>query len=248
MSLRAKLLALFAGFGVLPIVALGVYGYFRSVQSVEQLIRERTSAIAEDIAGEIQSRYALRQSDLLLFADNAETQRLYEAHAAGDPARYASALDSADAYLREAWSVLGSSYTAIAFRDSQGNQLYGLGDQRAGGVNEATIGLIDRGVLFPLVQPVRDARSGSETGMMEVTVRLQALLPREVLSAAFGERGYSVVLDRAGSEVLHHPRATFMRQPMSDLLGPTRTPQPQPCDGSPGHASTSAPSSCCPTT
>lgn len=57
MSLRGKLLALFAVFGVLPVVALGVYGYVRSLESVEDLIRERT---AIDGADEVDPELDLR--------------------------------------------------------------------------------------------------------------------------------------------------------------------------------------------
>ena len=38
MSLRAKLIAVFALFGVAPIVALGVFTYVRSMQAVEDLV------------------------------------------------------------------------------------------------------------------------------------------------------------------------------------------------------------------
>ena len=75
MSLRAKLIALFALLGVVPIVALGVFTYIRSMQAVEDLVATRTLGIAQRAADEIGSRYALRQSDLLLLSENAETQR-----------------------------------------------------------------------------------------------------------------------------------------------------------------------------
>ena len=38
MSLRAKLIAVFALFGVIPVVALGVFTYVRSMQAVEDLV------------------------------------------------------------------------------------------------------------------------------------------------------------------------------------------------------------------
>jgi hypothetical protein len=38
MSLRAKLIAVFALFGVAPIVALGVFTYVRSMRAVEDLV------------------------------------------------------------------------------------------------------------------------------------------------------------------------------------------------------------------
>ncbi|MDP2957827.1 MAG: ATP-binding protein [Longimicrobiales bacterium] len=220
MSLRAKLLALFAVFGVLPVVAVGVYGYVRSLESVEDLIRERTAAVSTRIADEIESRYALRLSDMLLFADNTETLRLYQTHAADDSAGYAAAGVAADAFLRQAWDVVGSSYRAIAFRDSAGTPLYARGDNeaRSGSGETQTFGA-SRG-FFTLVQSVRETGSGREYGSVEATVRLQALLPEEALSVSFGAEGYSAVLDRGGGRVLFHPDRTYLSQPLSDLLGP----------------------------
>ena len=220
MSLRAKLLALFAVFGVLPVVALGVYGYVRSIESVEGLIRERTAAVTTRVADEIGAHYALRLSDMLLFADNAETLRLYQTHAAGDSAGYAAARVAADAFLRQAWNVVGSSYRAVTFRDSAGTPLYGLGDREAGGGSgEAQTFGASRG-FFTLVEPVREAGSGREYGSVEAIVRLQAMLPAEALSVSFGAEGYSAILDREGGRVLYHPHRTHLTQPLSDLLGP----------------------------
>lgn len=220
MSLRAKLLTLFAVFGVLPIVALGAYGYLRSLESIEDLIRERTAVITARIAGEIQARYALRQSDLLLFADNAETLRLYQTHAAGDSVGHLSARLAADAFLRQAWEVVGSSYRTITFWDSAGTRLYVLGDRWARSESgEARTPGDPRG-FFTVTEPIRDAGSGHEYGSLKAVVRLQALLPAEALSASFGAEGYSVILDRENGRVLHHPSRSYLRQPVSELLGP----------------------------
>ena len=220
MSLRAKLLALFAAFGVLPVVTLGVFGYFRSLKSVEDLIRERTAAVTARIADEIQSRYALRQSDLLLFADNAETLRLYQTRAAGDSAGYVAARVAADAFLRQAWDVVGSSYRAITFRDSAGTRLYGLGDREASSESGETQSLGDSRELFTVLEPIRAAGSGRHYGSLEAAVRLRALLPEEALSLSFGAAGYSVILDRRNGRVLYHPQRAHLSQPLSDLLGP----------------------------
>ena len=220
MSLRVKLLALFAVFGALPVVALGVYGYFRSLESVEDLIRERTAAATARIADEIQSRYALRQSDLLLFADNAETLRLYQTRANGDSAGYAAARVAADAFLRQAWNVVGSSYRAITFRDSTGTRVYGLGDREASDGSGEMPSLGDSRELFTVVEPIRADSSGRKYGNLEAVMRLRALLPEEALSLSFGAAGYSVILDRGNGRVLYHPLRTHLGQPLSDLMGP----------------------------
>jgi signal transduction histidine kinase len=70
------------------------------------------------------------------------------------------------------------------------------------------------------MEPVREAGSGRKYGSLEAVVRLQALLPEEALSLAFGAEGYSVILDRGNGSVLLHPQRTHLGQPLSELLGP----------------------------
>ncbi len=105
MSLRAKLIAIFAVFGVTPIVALGVFTYIRSMQAVEDLVAVRTADIAQRVAEEMADRYAVRQSDLLLLAENAETQRLYRTRAEGNGEEVREAFDAADRYLSKASNI-----------------------------------------------------------------------------------------------------------------------------------------------
>ena len=133
MSLRRKFLTLFSVFGVLPVVALGVYGYLGSMESVRDLVQERTAAIADQLSGEIQSRFALRKSDLLLLGENAETLNLLQASATGDSAELAAARASADTYLRQVWGVVGSSFRSVTLRNSTGVRVFGIGDGPAGG-------------------------------------------------------------------------------------------------------------------
>ena len=68
MTLRAKLLALFAVLGVVPILALGIFNTIRSMEALEGLIAARTDSIARRAVEDISIRYAQRQSDLLLLA------------------------------------------------------------------------------------------------------------------------------------------------------------------------------------
>jgi signal transduction histidine kinase len=219
MSLRAKLLGLFAIFGVLPVVAVGVYGYLRSLESVRDLIRERTGAIATQLAGEIESRYALRQSDLALFSGNAETLRLFRTRAEGDSAAVEQARASAEAFLDQAWDVLGASYSAVLLRDSSGALIQQLGFGWPGASEQGVIG--DEREFFTVLQPIHDPDSGRELGTVEAVVRLRTLIPGEAMSASFGAEGYSVVLDRTSGRVLHHPNRRYLSQSAAQLTGPS---------------------------
>jgi len=219
MSFRARLLVLFAVLGILPIVGVAIFGHVRSIQSVEALVRERTAAIADRIAAEVGDRWALRESDLLLFAENMETQQLYRAFASGDTARIAAARSSADSYLAEAWNVLGSSYLGIEYRDTDGRAIHALGDIRRPRSYEAATSAGGLRESFVVTRTIRDVESGAELGTLAAAMRLRELLPREALATSFGRDGYSVVLDRSANQVLHHPRRAFLRRPTSELLG-----------------------------
>jgi len=219
MSFRAKLLALFAVLGVAPIVALGVFNYIRSIKAVESLIASRTATIAERAATDIAESYAFRQSDLLLLAENAETQRLCQARLTGDAGAIETAYGMADAYLRRAWEVIAPPYRWIEFRDTAGDLLYSLGVDRMERTRAEEFGGPELQDVILVVQPIRDIEGSGEFGTLVAAVRARALIPDDALAASFGRAGYSVILDRASEQVLFHPRRAFLRQHAAVLLG-----------------------------
>ena len=127
MSLRARILALFLGLGVLPILLLGVMGYARSTRAVRGFLEEQTAAIAHQVASELKDRYDRRLSELLLLAENAETQLLYQVHADFGSASRDSTLLGISGYLSSAWARFGGSYRAIEFLDLEGRSIHSLG-------------------------------------------------------------------------------------------------------------------------
>jgi signal transduction histidine kinase len=209
MTLRAKLLTLFAVLGVVPILALGVLNYARSMQGLERLLQSRTGAIAQGTADAIRELYAQRQSDLLLLAGNAETQSLFRARADGASAAWHAALASADPYLRRAWEVVGSPYQWMELRDATGSILYALGSHSGPAAD-----------VVEVRQPIRSLESSGDLGTLVTALHLRAILPRQWLDTTFGQEGYSVVLDRDGDLILHHPVRAFVQQRRSRLLGP----------------------------
>ncbi len=219
MSLRAKLILLFITLAVVPLTALGAFDYVHSVSALDALIASQTQAIAGRAAAEITDRYSLRESDLLLLADNAETQQWYRAHATGDPARYAAALADASAYLKQAWAGVSRSYQQVEFLDTAGTVLYRLGGESA----EPMIpGLARAGseVRLTMREPVPGASGQRPLGLVIAVVRPEALLPAEALATRFGRSGYTVVVDRSGGRVISHPLRAFLGSPSAALLGP----------------------------
>jgi signal transduction histidine kinase len=209
MTLRTKLLALFAALGVVPILALGVFNYARSMEALEGLIRSRTSTIARRAAEEIGQLYAQRQSDLLLLSENAETLNLYRAYVDGDPAVWDKAFASANPYLQHAWEVVGSPYQWLEFRDTAGAVLYELGSNPGPSPD-----------AIEVRQPIRDLETSCDLGTLATAIHLDTILPHEWLDTSFGQEGYSVVFDRENDIILHHPLRAFVQQSTSMLIGP----------------------------
>jgi signal transduction histidine kinase len=215
MTLRAKLLSLFAALGVTPFLALGVFNYARSMEALEGLIRSRTDSIAQHAAQEIGHLYAQRQSDLLLLAENAETQRLFLAHTQGNPDAWEAALSAARPYLERAWEIVGASYRWVEFRDPESVVLYFLESDPSARKQQTGPGFD----MLELEQPIFDIETSRELGTLSTSIHLDAILPRERLDTSFGQDGYSVVFNRKTGLILYHPRRAYIQQNASELLG-----------------------------
>lgn len=221
MSLRAKLLLLWGGLAVAPLLAIGVFEYFHSIRSLHALIASQAAAISERAAVEVADRYALRISDLLLMAENAETQRFFEAYAAGNGADLAQAREAAESYLDQAWELFGSSYLWIELRDSADVSLLRFGGLPGPSPDESRVGPAGLRRSTLLVQPVLDSGGGRELGRVVARVPLDRILPQEHLEVTFGRAGYSTVIDRATDRVLFHPQERVEGGMASALLGPS---------------------------
>lgn len=222
MSLRARILALFLGLGVIPILLLGAVGYARSMTAVRRLLEAQTSGVARRTAAEIENLYELRLSELLLLAENAETQRLYAARSGGSPMFVDSALEAASDYLSDAWSRFRGSYRRIDLLDLEGRPILSLGAGSASGVPPVAVAAEapDLSLAARLLVPVLDLGSGEKTGTLVAMVPLRVILSDEALRSTFGRSGYTVVVDRRAGEVLYHPSRRYVHQPLSALLGP----------------------------
>lgn len=214
MSLRNRLLTLFAVFAVLPLGVLGIYQYVRAQRAVGALIESQTALLAVRAADQLDDRWALLRSDLLFLAENAETQRIYAAERAQDTTAIRTAVESADAFFRQAWEQFGPAYDRIELQSRTGAVLYRLSDAEWGGppALRATSAI-------EAVEPVRELGSGMPRGRVVARPRLSVLLPEEALESRFGDDGYTLVLNRETGRILHHPRRSWVDQPAARLLG-----------------------------
>jgi signal transduction histidine kinase len=232
-SLRARFLALFAVLAVVPLVAVGVFDYLHSMRALESLVAEQVEPIVDRSVDELRERLAVTESNLLLLARNAETQRLFEAQRSGDAAAISAARAGLQPFMRQVWTALRSSLAWAELRDASDTVLYRLPEDLDAGRQPAVEGgeerLADDAGLLEERRPfdpslMRVARpveaDGRVVGSLHAAVVVEAVLPREALEARFGEAGRSVVVDRARGQVLYHPLHMYRNQPLSVLAGP----------------------------
>jgi signal transduction histidine kinase len=222
MTLRTRFFALFTLLAVIHLVAVGAFGYVRSMRAVESLVATQVGEIARSAARELQDRYALHEANLLLLAQNTETQSLLQALATGDSSAIATARATATPYLEYAWQVLGAQYAWVELRESGGRILHRMGGDpgAATGAPGAPASYGSSGWLR-LQEPIFDAERSRQVGTVTAGVIPDAMLPFEALERRFGASGYSVVFDRSTGRVLYHPRHAYWQRSIAEVAGPS---------------------------
>ena len=59
-------------------LSISIVFYFRSINSVRNILKSQTSIIAKRVSGEIENRYSSCVSDMILLCENRETQDFYQ--------------------------------------------------------------------------------------------------------------------------------------------------------------------------
>jgi signal transduction histidine kinase len=206
MSLRSKLLGLFLALAVVPLVAVGIFGSAQSLRALEALLSRETLAVAGDAADALGQQLARQESDALLLGENTETQRLYAVP--GSDRRVA--LAQADTFIRAAWKQMAGEYRSLELLDARGAVLYQIGNSDAGIPIGATR-------TVPVERAITDPGSGETRGSLVLQASIHALLPREMLERRVGNRGYTIVIDRAADRVMYHPHMAWTGQAATRL-------------------------------
>lgn len=222
MSLRTKFLVLFILLGVVPLLALGFLSYGQGTRALEDLLSDRTGAIASRAAETISLRYARSLSDLMFLGNNAETQGLLETSLLSEELSAASTRAETLSFLDSAWQTVGTTWDWAEIRDAGGRVIHRLGNpSREQEVLETPVPPAGRTeyLVTLSVDGTGDHRD-SHLGSIRGSLLLPEILPRGEMEAGFGELGYSVVIDRDRNRVLFHPRTAPRQTSLSFLLGP----------------------------
>ena len=226
-----------------PLTTVGILDYFRSERLVERLVIAQTDTVAHRAAKAIVDRYAIVASDVLLFGENAEVQRLIAELARGDSSSVRLARAAAEDYLGSVWRLAEHTYVSAELRDETGRVLWhgtddsapGLisaGQRRAGAASDsATQGrsgntqAADLGELLAITEPLREVVSGRVVGTIVLVPKPDVLWSRDALGPSFGRTGYGAIIDRRANRVLAQtdrsvpvisPRALFGKEWSAD--------------------------------
>lgn len=198
-SLRSKILAMYFGLALLPMVLVGAGSYVQSVRSLASLVQAKLQATADQASLEIASRRRALESSLQMLGASRYAQGLMASGQAGAAPR-------PDSYL---WSVIGPSFGRVEFRTSSGAVVAELvGEAQAASSSCAASDQVAIGV--PL------AGEGGPTGEVIGHVPLRSLLPDQALQVRIGRTGQTLVADRRTGEVLYDARCA------SGAVGGTR--------------------------
>jgi signal transduction histidine kinase len=221
MTLRTRFFALFTLLAVIPLVAVGAFGYVRSMRAVESLVATQVGEIARSAARQLEERYAVHEANLLLLAQNAETQGLLRALATGDSTAVAVARSTALPYLEYAWQVLGAQYEWIELQGPAGGVLHQMGEDPGASAVAGMPASFGSAGWLTLRESIQVDGGDETAGTVTAGVIPDAMLPFEALERRFGASGYSVVFDRSTGRVLYHPRHAFWLRSIGEVVGPT---------------------------
>jgi signal transduction histidine kinase len=188
MSFRAKLIALFAALAIVPLTAVGVIDYVRSMHAIENVIRSQTGMIAERAAHAMSDRYVTVGANLRLLAENTAAQQLI--------ARGPAGLDRPNrAYLDSLAATLGNEMAWITYGDLAHRPMLTLEPQRLQG---RTTGSTGRQYVVSL--PLLDS-TAQVAGYLDAGLLLDEFLPQGELDSHFGITGWSEPLDSSGQRL-----------------------------------------------
>jgi signal transduction histidine kinase len=196
-----------------PLVTVGIFDYLRTRRMVEQLILAQTDTVARRAAKTIADRYAIVASDILLFSENSEVQRLFRALEGGDSTAIRASRDSVDAYLHTVWQLAANTYYSAELLTDAGEVAW-----RAR--SDSTAALTKDAPLI-LREPIHDVTTRRVVGSLVLVPRPNALWSRDVLGPSFGRTGYGALIDRRTNRILAHPMSSLVLQPAGAALGAT---------------------------
>jgi signal transduction histidine kinase len=206
-SIRGRVLVLFAGLAVLPLLALGLLDYARARRAVEAIVVAQTDTSAKRAATLVLDRFALIESDALLLSDNAETQSLLST-TPRDPRQLAAATT----FISAVWTGARRAYRSLELRDKGGAVLLHFDNDSSGGIGSNP----DPPAI---AHEILQSGTAIRIGVVALQARRESLLPSQLDGLAFGRSGYLMIVDNTTQLVIYDSRHAAEGSRVGDALG-----------------------------
>ena len=194
MSLRGKVLLLFTTFAVVPLLAIGFFDYFSSVDALSRLIENENRNLAARLAAELDRGASRRTDDIATWA----LEPGIIAGVAGDA-------DIGESALRGL--IEGTPWVEGGqLRDASGSVVVDLPVPQPAALDACLSG---HRLLIPIRRGVQGPGGGGE---LRVWARFDEVFPAEALRMRLGTEGYTVIADRGSGELLSHADCAALAQ------------------------------------
>ena len=234
LSIRTKLLLLFAGLAVLPMALVGVASYYQAVRAVELVVERRGLEAARRGAEEAGRLVGARRSEIALLARSRDALDVLVAYAAADAPALLDLRPRLDAAFRQFFTgprelfaqvqyVTLGGMTAYRFpeiaalptptqpdvgRDRADHDVRGL-DPRGGTVLVNAFSP-EFGPLLRFVRPVVAPETREAVGFVFADLSVAAIVDATPFGDASGAVESAVLIDREHDRVVHHPNAPLI--------------------------------------
>lgn len=189
-TLRSRILALYLGLAVVPMIAVAAGSYFQSLRSLTALVEGKLGNASEQIALSITDREREIAASLRVLAASEYTQRVLGT----TPERGQSV--AMPAYLSNS---LGRSFVSVVFRDASGAARVLL-------TQDTGPATADPCVAPDLVEVRAPVHFGGVNGELVGSTPFADLLPESMMGVRFGRTGETVIVDRVTTDVLYSAR------------------------------------------
>ena len=189
-TLRSRIVALYLGLAVVPMIAVAAGSYFQSLRSLTALVEGKLRSASEQIALSITDREREFAASLRVLANSEYAQRVLGARPDAAPSM------ALPAYLSNS---LRRSFVSVEFRDPSGaaRVLVARDPDRA---------VMDPCVAADLVEVRVPVNIAGVTGELAGLTPFADLLPESALGIRFGRTGETMIMDRATMSVMYSSR------------------------------------------
>ncbi|MEW6751807.1 MAG: histidine kinase dimerization/phospho-acceptor domain-containing protein [Candidatus Latescibacterota bacterium] len=219
LSLRTRLLLLFLGLGLLPLVTVALVSYANSVRTVEGVVQERAAQAVVQARADLERVLQARRGEFGLLCRAQEVQALYARRAAAGAQDTVLQQTGIAGLLEQFAGGPREAFVQVHYLDLAGNQVLAWTRATGAGFGQATHSLVRADSTFR----APDLRPYDEDRLQQSTVSSPAYGPvlrlaRLVVDPVSGERRGFAVADLQVSQILGDARLSRRPDPGETLV------------------------------